>query len=459
MSIPDGVVAALEAVLGSAGLLTGGAVQAYAIDGVVPAVVALPADVEQVAAVMQCAAAHQMTIAPRGGGSHAWLGQTPSRLDLLLSVQRLQQQLAYEPADMTTTVQAGLRMVDLQHTLGQQGQFIALDPPLTPTTTVGGLIATNISGPRRLLYGTARDLLLGVRVVTLDGKCTKAGGRVVKNVTGYDLNKLYIGSLGTLAVLVELTLKLHPLPPGEVTIGIECAHVADMLPLLQTILQLPLRLNSLEVLNGAACAALLTDTGVPMAAGSYMLLARMEGSRAVLQSQEQRLRDAVRRLALRRTPAVYAWSPAEQERLWRGVDALLRGERLSQAVTDTLQVKVSLRMSDLPAFCQTLEESALFTAGPWAVVAHAGSGIAYVHSVVPAVTALEVERLRSCVQTLDACVKRLGGRRVLERAPVAVKQHYQVWGEPGDDFALMRAIKATYDPQGRLNPGRFIGGL
>ena len=115
---------------------------------------------------------------------------------------------------MTTTVQAGQRLADLQRTLGAQGQFLALDPPAAATTTVGGIVAANRNGPRRLLYGSARDLLLGTTVITIDGKRTKAGGRVVKNVTGYDLNKLYIGSLGTLAVLVELTFKVHPLPPG-----------------------------------------------------------------------------------------------------------------------------------------------------------------------------------------------------------------------------------------------------
>src|SRR4029450_3745550 len=186
--------------------------------------------------------------------------------------------LRYELSDLTTTVQAGVRFAELQYTLRNRGQFLALDPPVTATTTLGGVVATNVSGPRRLLYGTARDVLLGLAVITVDGKRTKAGGRVVKNVTGYDLNKLYIGSLGTLAIIVELTCKLHPLPPGELTLGIGCAGEADLAPILQMILQLPLRLNSLELLNAAACETLATHTDFPLADTGDMLIARVDGS-------------------------------------------------------------------------------------------------------------------------------------------------------------------------------------
>ena len=132
-------------------------------------------------------------------------------------------------------------------------------------------------------------MLLGVAVMTIDGKRTKAGGRVLKNVTGYDLNKLYIGSLGTLAIIFELTCKLHPLPPGELTLGIGCAGEADLAPMLQTILQLPLRLNSLELLNAAACETLATHAALSLVETGYMLIARVEGTPAVTQSQAQRL--------------------------------------------------------------------------------------------------------------------------------------------------------------------------
>jgi glycolate oxidase FAD binding subunit len=421
--------------------------------------VAFPADEDQMADVLRLAAEYQATVFPRGGGSHMFIGQTPARVDLVLSVQRLQRQLAYEPADLTTTVQAGVRFAELQHTLSGSGQFLALDPPVATTTTIGGIVATNTSGPRRLLYGTARDVLLGITVMISDGKRTKAGGRVVKNVTGYDLNKLYVGSLGTLAVIVELTCKLHPLPPGEATLGFACAHHTDLLPMLQTIVQLPLRLNSLELLNAAACEALAAHTGLRLADGVYMLIVRVEGTPAVTQSQEQRLTEALHHLPLTRPARSYTWTAAEQERFWAGLGTFTRGEADPHTSLETVVVKVSLLMSALPAFCQEVQAIAAQDEPAWPIVAHAGSGIVYIGIPGYDPAAPDVERLLTRLQTLDRCVARWQGRRVIERAPVAVKQCCQVWGPPGDDVVLMRAIKASFDPQHRLNPGRFIGGL
>jgi glycolate oxidase FAD binding subunit len=456
MSSHDGLATALQSVVGAEHLRTDAAA-AYAIDGVPPAMVVWPADAAQVAAVLRLADEHQATVYPRGGGSHQGLGHTPERVDVVLGLQRLQQQLAYEPADMTTTVQAGLRLADLQQTLAGHGQFLALDPPAAATTTVGGIIAANMSGPRRLLYGTPRDLLLGISVITVDGRCTKAGGRVVKNVTGYDLNKLYIGSLGTLAVIVELTFKLHPLPPGEDSIGIGFSHHDDMLPMLRTLTQFPLRLNSLELLNEAAATWLTHEADLPAVETAYVLVARVEGTPEVARKQEQRLVEALRRLSLSSRLAIQTWDAAEQTRLWQAIEEF--PVTMSSAVPQSVVGKVSLRLSDLPAFFQEMQAAAGHAEATWPVLAHAGSGIAYVSIPPDRDTTSEPAKTLEHIRTLDACVASLRGRRVVEQAPVEVKRHCEVWGTPGDDFALMRAIKASFDPHNRLNPGRFIGGL
>jgi glycolate oxidase FAD binding subunit len=444
---------ALQGVVGDAYLYTGDTAAAYAIDGVSPALVVCPADDTQVAAVMQLAHAHRATVFPRGGGSHMGLGYSPERVDVVLSLQRLQHQLAYEPADMTTTVQAGMRLTDLQQRLGAHGQRLALDPPGSATTTVGGIVATNRSGPRRLLYGTARDLLLGIAVVTVDGRRTKAGARVVKNVTGYDLNKLYIGSLGTLAVIVELTFKVHPLPPAEHTLGLGFSHHADMLPLLQTSLELPLRLNSLEVLNAAAMTAVYTRTGLSVPDSPYLLLARLEGPPEVTRRQEQRLLAAWPALALHGAVVPYRWSDAEQTHLWHGIEEfpLTTGTQTPHGVVS----KVSMLMSHLPALFQNVAAAS----ATWPVLAHAGNGIAYVHIPADDSAGSAPLQLLTHLRRLDDCVHRLGGHRVIEHAPLALKRQCEVWGPPGNDFTLMRAIKTSFDPDQRLNPGRFIGGL
>ncbi len=457
MSALDGLATALESVVGADYLLTGPDAATYTVDGVLPAVVVWPEDEEQIAAVIRLADEHQATVFPRGGGSHLTLGATPERVDVVLGLHRLNAQLAYEPADMTATVQAGLRLADLQKRLGDEGQFLALDPPAATTTTIGGMIATNMSGPRRLLYGTARDLVLGTTVITADGKRTKAGGRVVKNVTGYDLNKLYIGSLGTLAIIVELTFKLHPLPPGEHTVGIGFSHHADMLPMLQTLLRIPLQLNSLEIFNAAAATFLTQRAGLPDTATPYVLVARVEGTPEVAERQAQRMTEALRALPLAGTLSVSSWTTAEQHHFWRALEefSIVSHTAAPQGVMS----KISLRMSDLPVFFQQMQETSARTDTAWPILAHAGNGVVYVNIPPDGNATSDAATMLGHIQTLDGCVAQLKGRRVIERAPIEVKRQCDVWGAPGDDFALMHAIKASFDPHCRLNPGRFLGGL
>ena len=447
MSTLDRLATALQTVVDEENLLTDAAAASYAVDGVLPGLVALPEDEAQLSDALRLADEHDATVFPRGGGSHLPLGATPDRVDMVLSVERMRRQLAYEPGDMTTTVQAGMPLGELQDVLKAEGQFVALDPPATAATTIGGVIATNASGPRRLLYGTARDLVLGLSVVGADGTRSKAGGRVVKNVTGYDLTKLYIGSLGTLAVVHELTFKVHPLPPGEATIGVTCAGHNDILPILDTLLRLPLRLNSLELLNAATLDALRTASGIGLPDAPYLFLARLEGEPAVTTSQTQRIRETLGGLALSQPAITNDWQPEEHGRIWTTLT--------TQALQDGfVTVKVGLRITDLAPFCADLEAQA---AEPtWLLHAHAGSGIVSVQ--IPADDSDE-ETLFARIQALDGCVGHCNGHRVIERAPIGVKRRCEVWGPVGDNFAVMQALKTTYDPRWRLNPGRFIGGL
>lgn len=453
MSAHDRLAAALEAVVGAEWLLTDAATADYAVDGLTPSLVVFPEDEAQVAAVLQLSDEHQATLMPRGGGSHLGLGNPPTSLDVVLCTQRLQQQLAYEPGDMTTTVQAGLRLADLQATLGEHGQFLALDPTGADTATMGGIMAANLSGPRRLLYGSPRDLLLGNAVISLDGKRTKAGGRVVKNVTGYDLNKLYIGSLGTLAVIVELTWKVHPKPPGEQTLSVGVSHHADVEPIRQRLMELPLRLNSLVLLNRAAT----TELAMPSPETPYLFIARLEGTPEVLAHQADRITSSLRDLTLEGTAPTQHWSDEAADQLWPTLEAFPL--TLSQTSPDSVVSKVSLRLADIPIFVETMETAARASGTEWPILAHAGNGLAYTRLTANPTSDDEGRHLMSHIQTLDACVAELRGRRVIEHAPLAVKRQLDVWGTTGNDFALMRGIKATYDPHSRLNPGRFLGGL
>ena len=177
-----------------------------------PVAVARPGDRSEVAAVLRWAAANGVAVLPRGGGVHCGLGNLPSRAGVVLDLSRCNRVLDYQPADLTATVEGGVTLAGMQRELAGGGKFVPLESPLAERATVGGILAANSSGPLRYAYGLPRDWLIGVSIIGGDGGESKAGGRVVKNVTGYDLNKLYIGSLGTLGVIVEATFKLAPIP-------------------------------------------------------------------------------------------------------------------------------------------------------------------------------------------------------------------------------------------------------
>src|SRR6266849_3496193 len=228
---------------------------ASAIDGIASTPRVTPASREDLAEALHAADSRSQAVAPIGGGTQLDLGMPPVRLDLIIETTRLNQVVEYEPADLTVTVGAGLRFAELQKQLAEQGQFLALDPPAAPGATLGGLMATNASGPLRFAYGTARDLVIGTRVANPDGTVTHAGGRVVKNVAGYDLNKLYVGSLGTLGVIVELSFKLAPIPPATNTVVGQFPDASAARGIINAVVQSPLSPLAIELLGPRAASA------------------------------------------------------------------------------------------------------------------------------------------------------------------------------------------------------------
>src|SRR5687768_5798371 len=195
-----------------------------------------------------------MPLFPWGGGTAAAVGVPPARAGVVLGPSRLRAIVEHEPGDLTVTAQAGVVMRELQTALGACGQWLSLDPPDAERATLGGVLATNACGPRRHLYGTARDLLIGVTVVTADGSVVKGGGKVVKNVAGYDLPKLFIGSYGTLGVIVEATVKLRPLPEQEDLVTVRFDRLKDAGAAVWAVASSDLIPNAIELLDGAAAA-------------------------------------------------------------------------------------------------------------------------------------------------------------------------------------------------------------
>ncbi len=411
-----------------------------AVDGVPVAMVARPGSVEEASQVLAGAAADGLAVAFAGGGSKLGLGNPPERADLLVSTERLDQVLEHAAGDLVVRAQAGVRLADLQAQLAPAGQWLALDPP-EPRATVGGVVAANASGPRRLRYGTVRDLIIGITVVLADGTVAHAGGKVVKNVAGYDLAKLFCGSLGTLGMIAEVIFRLHPLPAAAAVVTLEVEEPSQAGQAVRRLGRSALEPSAIEQIvdewgwpgrltvvfegiqpgveaQAAAAAELLGPVGSAEVAGPGGIDAALSqlGARPFEKAE----------VALKAT-----FPPAELPGV---VTELLGGDRRSRerrwigpvsahAATGVLWMTSGFRQGDLRAD---------------------GPEVAYVAGAVTEAR----ERLTA-----------LGGSLVVVKAPPHLKRLVDVWGPPGDALGLMRRVKERFDPDRRLSPGRFVGGI
>jgi glycolate oxidase FAD binding subunit len=395
-----------------------------------PTLVAEPATVEAVGEVMRAANQAGLGVVVRGGGTKLGWGAPPAALDLVLSTARLDQVLEHAAGDLVVRGQAGVRLADLQRELAPASQMLALDPP-EQGATLGGVVAAGASGPRRLRYGTARDLLIGVTAVLADGTVAHAGGKVVKNVAGYDLGKLFTGSFGTLGVLVEVTFRLHPLPAAT---GLAVAEVAT------------------PDQAGAAVRGLMASSLVPSAveldwpdpAGRGTLSVLFEG---VAPGVEAQTGAAARILAEHGHARVL--DPGEID---AAVAAL--GARPWTPDPEVLGVKLATVPADLPVALTAIWEVAGAHDLDARVRGHAANGVLWA-ALRGGDTAAQAAFVTDARDRLA-----LGGATlVVQQATPALKEAVDVWGPAGDAVGLMRRIKRQFDPEGVLSPGRFVGGI
>ena len=420
---------------------------ALAVDGALPSLWAEPSSPEELAEILKVASSSGAAVIPRGGGARMGIGMPPRAADLLLSTRKLNRIIEYEPADLTVTVEAGLLLGDLQHRLSAEGQLLALDPPNADRQTIGGVIASNASGPLRLQYGSARDLVIGTRVANTDGALTKAGGRVVKNVAGYDLNKLYTGSLGTLAVIVELSFKLHPLPQRRGAVLASFAELQDVARVVQKIMRSPLGPMSLAVLDPAAADVLAIPD--PPASGG-VLVVQVGGFEQAVERVTNEVADYCRPGG---RAAVVA-DEGEVAKLWSAVRELPDATDSNQPV---LKVAVPpARSLELLSHMKTALQASGLDA--W-LLAYAGTGLVYARFAETGWNDSQLDRLATLVREVRAIAVEREGSLVIESGPVGLKQRVDAWGEIGPPLRLMRALKEKLDPTATLNPGRYVGGI
>lgn len=390
-----------------------------------PSKVMRPEDPEDTARGLRLCAEAGAAVVVHGGGTQMELGQPPRRYDVALSTLGLNRLLEHEPADLTCGIEAGVRLAELQEILRKQGQRLPFDPPHPERATLGGIVAANTNGLSRARYGTVRDWVVGIAVAYPSGKVARAGGKVVKNVAGYDLMKLHIGALGTLGVVVALNFKVQTLPEAEGSVLAHFKQSADAMAAGHTLARRYLLPAALVIFNreGVRQAGLSVDW-------PWTLAARVEGYRLEIDAAKAEVSTVVREhggeVEVQEAPAGF-WDAVRDWPAPGDGSVVLRG------------------MTTLVGFKQMVEA----VGNDGSLAAQPAAGILHVRTRENAAALLE--RLRRSI--LD------GGQVIVEHAPAALKADLDVWGSPPGGFTLMKGLKQALDPTSTLSPGRFVGGI
>jgi glycolate oxidase FAD binding subunit len=415
-----------------------------------PKAVALPEDREQICELMRLANTERLKVVPVGHGSKLHTGGVSGSVDFALSLERLNRVWDYPASDLTITVEAGLPIRNMETTLAAKRQMLPLDVPFANEGTIGGTLAANVNGPRRLAYGTWRDMTLGVQFVTAEGKLAKGGGKVVKNVAGYDVPKLMIGSLGTLGVIVEATFKVFPAPPGSATMVLRFSSTDQAA-------RAALRIVHSQLLPQAL---VLADTDASDTAGKRQwrqepgtLLVGVAGTEQVLGRYERELPGLIRQDGLREVQILRDGSQAE---LWGGVQKV--PANFLEDHPEGSVVKASVPLTQIGEYIQKVGGVCEERHFHHHTVAHAGSGVVFTY-VWKGADDHKEDRMGTVCELLVRVAERAGGRGTVEWCPPELKRKIALWGTLRDDFASMRALKAALDPGNLLCPGRFYGGI
>lgn len=386
------------------------------VDGVQPTLVATPASTEETSALLRVAARHGLSIVPRGNGSKLTWGMPPRHVDLVVDMTDLDRVIEHAAGDLIVVAEAGVQLTKLQRQLAPAGQRLALDETV-PGSTIGGIVATSPSGPHRMATGTARDLLIGVTIVRADGVVAKSGGKVVKNVAGYDLGKLLTGSFGTLGLITQAAFRLHPLPPAvrwvQAAAGTESAAGA----LVESVLHSQTVPTALEIDWPAE--------------GTGSVAVKLAGTEAGVDARSRAVADLLGPAAeiLDDAPG---WTTSYP---WAAGGIALK---LTCQLSAVAEVLAAARSAEVP------------------VATRGSAGVGVLYGGLPAGS--EPETAKRVVDRLRRTCGSRGGNVIVVDAPADVKAAVDVWG-PVPALDLMRRVKDQFDPDHRLAPGRFVGGI
>jgi glycolate oxidase FAD binding subunit len=409
-------------------------------------VVVLIESEQEVIKVVRWAQKAGVAIIPEGLGARAGYGNLINKKAITLSLSKYNRVIEHSVGDLTVTVQAGIKLTHLQEILGEKGQMLPLDPSWPEYSTAGGVVAAALTGPKRLKYGAPRDWVIGLRVVLANGQVIRTGGKVVKNVAGYDMNKLFIGSFGTLGVITECTFKLRPLPPSETAIILESSEANAISRLSRRILDSSLEPSALEMVN-----SLVLSRFVPDPATYGLIIGFEDEEKAVLKEQNLIVKWA-KEEGLRIREIL---GNEQAARIWHSV-----GELMPHALDLENSNIVAIKAITLPNEVANTVQFIHCLAKDYGINAmvHGGTGTGITLAAINAKRDQWTE-VKEFVGMVRRQIEEQFGYVVVQHAPSFFKAEFPVWGREPNGLFLMRMIKKQLDPEGLFNPGRFVGGI
>jgi glycolate oxidase FAD binding subunit len=452
----------------------------YAVDNIVPKAVVFPKNTRQVSDVVKFANQENLAIVSRGSGTKMAMGNPPKRLDIVVCTSGLNHMLDVDPSNLTMTIEAGVKFRDIQARLATQedrcylplndlsvesdeficsdrsrnGCFIPIDPPYADRATIGGIIAANSTGPRRLLYNLPRDAIIGIRLVAPNGDILGSGGKTVKNVSGYDVSKLMVGSMGSLGILCEMTLKMLPLPEKMETLLVSFGSFSDASAFAERVFETTLLPAAIEVMNISAYGH-LPMAGIPdFSTDGYLSAIALEAFKPAVDRMRTEMLEMAKASG---SKADSVLKEDEHLSFWLAVSDL--PQNLDREFTGLIKAKLNYPISLWKNIVESVESIFSQADLDYTLQAHAGNGVCLLGLLIDdndtKTTGRAVEALG---QLLERC-REIDGNLVIQGASTDVKGKLKMWGETGSDFVVMKRLKDQLDPSGIMCPGRYVGGL
>ncbi len=429
--------------------------KAYAIDGKKPKVIVSPGTIDEVSKIVAYANQQHFIVIPRGNGTKMGMGGIPKKVNIILSTNRLNRITDSDSENLTLSAESGITLSEVQDSLAKlgRGYFLPLDPPFTNQATLGGIVATNSSGPKRLLYGAARDLIIGTKAVFPNGDMVISGGKTVKNVSGYDMCKLLIGSYGTLGILCEMTFKLLPLPEKEATLSLSFGKLEEADGFVRQLRISQLIPSSIEILNSIAVENMKYPRSMPQN-GNYLVTVGLEGVTESIGRQVSEMSEMGKKNGVLETMTL---DSDKHRAFWIALRNFSQG--LSEKYPNFIGLKSNLLISKSGEMLGNYERIARESGIECAFICHAGNGILHSYILPGKNFRSRIESFVHFIGGLTSEAVKNEGNLVVESSPLSIKKKVDVWGQSRSDYLMVRRLKGQIDPAGILNTGRFVGGI